>query len=76
MAEHAAVKVHVHPAPTGFVRKYIFSIDHKVIGIQYLLLALFSVLLGMGLSFFMRIRLAWPSMKSPAPNYAVCSITR
>jgi cytochrome c oxidase subunit 1 len=32
---------HAHAAPTGFIRKYIFSIDHKVIGIQYYLLALF-----------------------------------
>ncbi len=35
-----------HHAPTGFIRKYIFSIDHKVIGIQYILLALFSVVHG------------------------------
>ena len=28
-------EVHRHPAPTGFIRKYVFSIDHKVIGIQY-----------------------------------------
>ena len=26
--------VHRHPAPTGFIRKYIFSLDHKVIGIS------------------------------------------
>ena len=31
---------HVHAAPTGWIRKYIFSLDHKVIGIQYFLLAL------------------------------------
>jgi cytochrome c oxidase subunit I len=24
-----------HEPPTGFIRKYVFSIDHKVIGIQY-----------------------------------------
>ena len=38
-----------HQPPSGFIRKYIFSIDHKVIGIQYLLLALFSVFVGMAL---------------------------
>jgi hypothetical protein len=45
---HAALEAaaHHHHAPTGFIRKYIFSIDHKVIGIQYILLALFSVFLG------------------------------
>ena len=30
-----------HHSPTGFIRKYIFSVDHKVIGIQYYFLALF-----------------------------------
>ena len=38
-----------HQPPSGFIRKYVFSIDHKVIGIQYLCLALFSVFVGMGL---------------------------
>ena len=32
MAEATHEEVHRHPAPTGFIRKYIFSIDHKVIG--------------------------------------------
>ena len=31
----------VHPAPTSFWRKYIFSLDHKVIGKQFLFSALF-----------------------------------
>lgn len=56
MATHAAV----HAAPTGFVRKYVFSTDHKAIGIQYLLLAMAAVLVGMLLSAIMRLRLAWP----------------
>jgi len=38
---HAAV----HAAPTGFIRKYIFSLDHKVIGIQYIFLALIAAFL-------------------------------
>jgi cytochrome c oxidase subunit 1 len=57
--------VAAHEAPTSFTRKYIFSIDHKVIGIQYLLLALAAVLVGMVLSLFMRVRLAWPEEKWP-----------
>src|SRR4026207_1070511 len=52
--------VHRHPAPTGFIRKYIFSIDHKVIGIQYILLALAAVLVGMIMSVLMRVNLSWP----------------
>ena len=52
-----------HHPPTGFIRKYVFSLDHKVIGIQYLSLALFSVFLGMGLSLLMRLHLGWPLAK-------------
>ena len=53
-----------HQPPTGFIRKYIFSIDHKVIGIQYLFLALFSVFVGMALSLLMRLHLAWPNVET------------
>ena len=53
---HTHVEYHAHPAPTGFVRKYIFSLDHKVIGCQYFFLALFSVFVGMLLSVLMRDR--------------------
>ena len=52
-----------HQPPSGFIRKWVFSIDHKVIGIQYLCLALFSVFVGMALSFLMRLHLAWPTAK-------------
>jgi cytochrome c oxidase subunit 1 len=66
--EHAAVHAagHAgHHAPTGFIRKYVFSIDHKVIGIQYLLLALFSVVLGMLMSVLMRLKMTWPEHAWP-----------
>src|SRR5713226_4781285 len=53
----------VHEAPKGFIRRYIFSLDHKVIGIQYYFLALFSVFLGMGLSVLMRFHMVYPDAK-------------
>src|ERR1044071_153101 len=59
-AAHAEA-AHQHHPPTGFIRKYIFSIDHKVIGIQYLLLAIFSAFMGMFMSVLMRIKLTWPN---------------
>src|ERR1700738_3426061 len=52
-----------HHAPTGFIRKYVFSLDHKVIGIQYYFLALFSVFLGMFLSLLMRFHMVFPDAK-------------
>jgi cytochrome c oxidase subunit I len=56
--------VHAH-APQGFIRKYIFSLDHKVIGIQYFFLALTAVFVGMFLSLLMRIHLIWPTASLP-----------
>ncbi len=52
-----------HGAPKGFIRRYIFSLDHKVIGIQYYFLAVFSVFLGMALSVLMRFHLVYPDAK-------------
>src|SRR5574341_1394865 len=49
----------------SFIGKYILSRDHKVIGIQYLLLALFSTLVGITLSLLMRTHLASPTLKIP-----------
>lgn len=57
--------VHRHPAPTSFIRKYIFSLDHKVIGIQYIMLALVAVLVGMTMSVLMRMNLSWPGTNWP-----------
>ena len=62
---HASGAHAVHAAPTGFIWKYIFSLDHKVIGIQYYLLALTAVWIGMILSLYMRLRLAWPNEELP-----------
>jgi len=56
---------HAHAAPQGFIRKYIFSLDHKVIGIQYICLALTAVWIGMFLSLLMRIHLLWPTYNLP-----------
>jgi cytochrome c oxidase subunit I len=55
---------HAH-APTGFIRKYVFSLDHKVIGKQYLALGLVAAVTGMVLSWIMRIHLAFPTAAIP-----------
>jgi cytochrome c oxidase subunit 1 len=65
MVTHDSGAGHAHQPPSGFIWKYIFSKDHKVIGIQYILLALVSVFVGMALSLLMRIHLVWPSAKIP-----------
>src|SRR5712691_6287057 len=57
--------VHGHEPPKSFIRRYIFSLDHKVIGIQYILLALVAVLVGMIMSVLMRLKLSWPGTSWP-----------
>ena len=65
MADVQAEAVHVHHAPRGWIRKYVFSLDHKVIGKQYYFLALFSVFVGLFLSILMRWHLVWPDAHIP-----------
>jgi cytochrome c oxidase subunit 1 len=38
---------HAHAAPQGFIRKWVFSLDRKVIVLQYYFLALTAVFVGM-----------------------------
>src|SRR4030095_874299 len=64
MSQSGSVAFH-HEAPKSFIRRYIFSTDHKVIGIQYWWLALVSVFVGIVLSVLMRIQLAWPGHPLP-----------
>src|SRR5436189_5655497 len=64
LAAHQA-HAHEHAAPQGFVRKWIFSLDHKTIGLQYYFLALTAVFGGMFLSLLMRIHLIWPAFRLP-----------
>src|SRR5687768_10786924 len=59
----ATTTEHAHPQ-LGFWRKYVFSTDHKIIGIQYIITAMSMAIVGGALSLLMRLQLAWPSMAS------------
>jgi cytochrome c oxidase subunit 1 len=48
----------------SFISKYIFSQDHKMIGKQFLITAVFMGLVAMLLSILFRIQLAWPGESS------------
>jgi cytochrome c oxidase subunit 1 len=60
-----SASVEVHEAPSSFVRKYVFSTDHKVIGKQYLAIALFWALIGALTVVLIRWQLAWPGTPLP-----------
>src|SRR2546423_3564934 len=71
MSQPAAVAPKPHPAhephheELGFWRKYIFSTDHKVIGIQYAISALLFLFFGFSLMMLMRWQLAYPGSALP-----------
>jgi len=65
MHDISAHAVQHHAPPTSFIRKHVFSLDHKVIGKQYYALALVAALSGMLLSWFMRIHLGWTNAAIP-----------
>ena len=62
-APHDTHEAH-HEAP-GFWRKYVFSVDHKVIGIQYLITGLLFLFFGFTLMMLMRWQLAYPGAALP-----------
>src|SRR3954469_19700811 len=62
---HAATDgpvIHAHEAhaPQAFIWKYVFSKDHKVIGIQYYVTAMMMALIAGLLAMLIRVQLAWP----------------
>jgi cytochrome c oxidase subunit 1 len=63
---HLSAREAQHLKPASFIRKHIFSLDHKVIGKQYYVLALVAALIGMVLSWLMRIHLAWTNYPIPS----------
>jgi len=54
-----------HQAETSFIRRYIFSTDHKVIGKQYMLLSLTMAIIGGFTAYLIRWQLAWPETDIP-----------
>ncbi|MDP0489534.1 MAG: cbb3-type cytochrome c oxidase subunit I [Verrucomicrobiota bacterium JB023] len=62
-AEHA--HGHDDHHEPGFVQKYIFSVDHKTIGIQYGIVSLLFLLIGFFLMMVMRWSIAYPDQPLP-----------
>ena len=54
-----------HHEELGFWRKYVFSVDHKVIGIQYAITGMLFLFFGFCLMMLMRWQLAFPGRALP-----------
>src|ERR1700730_6150999 len=64
MSSHSHETAHAQP-DLSFLRKYIFSEDHKIIGIQFLFTSIIFLGLGGILALLVRIQLAWPHAEIP-----------
>jgi cytochrome c oxidase subunit 1 len=53
----------------GFLTTYVFSRDHKMIGKQFLFMALFMMILGGLLALMVRWQLAWPETPVPGMSW-------
>src|SRR6185312_6302998 len=63
---HDHAEAHAHGHDLGFIKKYIFSADHETIGIQFLFMGLFFMIIGGLLAMLIRWQLAWPdAAKTP-----------
>jgi len=70
MSESAAIAPAAHAAhdaheEVSFLRHYVFSTDHKMIGRQFLFLGLFMMIIGGLLALMVRWELAWPEEVVP-----------
>src|SRR5215207_4710542 len=61
---HASHGSH-HEEELSFWRKYVFSVDHKMIGMQYAVTGLLFLLFGFSLMMLMRWQLAYPGTALP-----------
>lgn len=59
----------------SFWRRYIFSLDHKVIGIQYLVTSMAMALMGGVLALLMRLALGWPEASGLTPASYMSTVT-
>src|SRR5579871_5043996 len=62
VTHHGEAALHHEP---GFLRKYIFSEDHKIIGIQFLISGLIFLMIGGSLALLVRTQLGWPQANIP-----------
>ena len=58
-----------HVIPTGFVRRWLYSTNHKDIGTMYIVFSILAALIGGGFSIFMRMELMEPGVQYMADGH-------
>jgi cytochrome c oxidase subunit 1 len=74
MTAHAEAALHAVHDDRSFIRKYVFSTDHKTIGIQFLFLSLFFLLVGGLLAMGIRWQLGFPGQPMPLGGWLPQSV--
>ena len=58
-----------HGAPTGFVKRWLYSTNHKDIGTMYIIFAIVAAFIGGAMSIYMRMELMNPGPKLKPGEY-------
>jgi cytochrome c oxidase subunit 1 len=61
--------------PRGFLAKYVFSFDHKVIGVQYITMAIVMAFVAAWLAIVIRLQLASPKSDLVSPETYLSLVT-
>lgn len=64
-----------HAEPKTWFSRYLWSLDHKVIGIQFLVFSLLMLVFGLSSSLAIRWQLAWPWTEMPIVGRALFPAT-
>jgi cytochrome c oxidase subunit 1 len=64
-----------HPAPRSSLWRFVFSTDHKVIGIQYLVTAMLMAMVGGTLAGIIRYQVTWPEKALVSPEAYLSVVT-
>ena len=71
MSESTGESPHHHHEEPGFMGKYLFSTDHKMIAMQYMFTSILMALIGGFMVYVFRMQLAWPGQS--VPGYGIVS---
>jgi cytochrome c oxidase subunit 1 len=72
MATHSKAANHLehyHGAPSGFVKRWLYSTNHKDIGTMYIIFAIIAAFIGGAMSIYMRAELMHPGVQYMADGH-------
>ena len=71
---NAAHSDHYHGIPQWFIRRLLYSTNHKDIGTMYIIFSILAAFIGGGFSVFMRMELIEPGVQYMADGLSLIHI--